>query len=144
MSQCGLITCEPEKRCRKPECLQCRMYDKHPRYRKRKCGKAAEAPNVAALLAKAAQAPAEAATVVHRAPTLMEKAKSAALAGRRFLLAGLPIAPEAVRAVRKRACEGDPHTPACEFFDNGTCKHCGCNLMFKQAMATEHCPIGKW
>lgn len=32
----------------------------------------------------------------------------------------------------------------CEFYTGVTCKKCGCVVNFKAALATEHCPIGKW
>lgn len=33
---------------------------------------------------------------------------------------------------------------ACDFFDNGSCRKCGCNLAFKNRLTSEHCPVGKW
>lgn len=33
---------------------------------------------------------------------------------------------------------------ACEHYDNGTCKLCGCGMSIKARMETAHCPINKW
>ena len=34
----------------------------------------------------------------------------------------------------------------CEFFNHEreSCRHCGCNSIFKNRLATEHCPISRW
>lgn len=32
----------------------------------------------------------------------------------------------------------------CDFYQDGSCKQCGCNLNVKVTWASESCPIGKW
>lgn len=33
---------------------------------------------------------------------------------------------------------------SCEFFTGKTCRKCGCVVVFKTRLNTEHCPIRKW
>ena len=33
---------------------------------------------------------------------------------------------------------------SCQFFNNGTCSKCGCNLSIKAELSTTRCPIDKW
>lgn len=126
MTECGLRTCDVENRCgrftRNPaapgpgDCVQCWMYEYHPAYRE-KC----KGP-----------------------PSLAQKAANVTKAALRWLVHGAQRVDNGTLAVRKRACEGDPQTPACPKFKNGWCELCGCILNYKQQMKTEQCPIGRW
>ena len=33
---------------------------------------------------------------------------------------------------------------ACEFFEKGRCKKCGCFMSAKAKLGTAKCPVGKW
>jgi len=33
---------------------------------------------------------------------------------------------------------------ACQFYDAGICKSCGCMLQVKTKLASQRCPVGKW
>ena len=77
-------------------------------------------------------------------PSLFQKAKNLGGAVARVADAAIHHQPIRVTDQEKEArmtvCRG------CEFFNatKGTCLKCGCVTRFKTALATEHCPVGKW
>lgn len=48
------------------------------------------------------------------------------------------IQDESVIQARRQACE------ACEFWDHGRCKECGCYTFAKSRLAQENCPHNRW
>lgn len=71
-------------------------------------------------------------------PPLAQQAANLAGAVGRFIASGMATTTTEERARRLAICEG------CEFFVGKRCQKCGCSLAAKVAMASEHCPIGKW
>jgi hypothetical protein len=48
------------------------------------------------------------------------------------------VAADEVIAARRAACE------ACDQWDHGRCKSCGCYTFAKTRLRSEKCPLGKW
>ncbi len=77
-------------------------------------------------------------------PSLLEKAKSLALATEEWAKSGFKKVDELQLQDRLDICQG------CEFWDQsgfagtGKCKKCGCSTQAKLRMATSKCPIDKW
>lgn len=71
-------------------------------------------------------------------PPLRDQVVNLASAVARFFASGLEIASPELKAERIAACQG------CDRFDGSRCRECGCQLVAKIAMASEHCPIDKW
>lgn len=78
-------------------------------------------------------------------PSLLERAVSFAAASARHALAGFPMRTEdQIKSILETHCQ------PCPEFTGRECRLCGCKtnekkrLLNKLAMATEHCPLGKW
>lgn len=71
-------------------------------------------------------------------PPLAEQAANLAGSVARFVASGMERATPEEVARRVGICEGCPE------MSGGRCRLCGCRLRYKQAMATELCPIDKW
>lgn len=71
-------------------------------------------------------------------PPLATQAANLAGAVVRFVASGGEMATEEEKARRLAICHD------CDRFEAGRCRECGCRLVAKIAMASEHCPVGKW
>lgn len=71
-------------------------------------------------------------------PPLMQQAANLAGAVGRFVASGGGLATDEEKARRRATCE------SCEYFADSRCRLCGCHLAYKQAMASERCPVDKW
>lgn len=75
-------------------------------------------------------------------PPLREQAGNLAGAVGRFVASGLEVSTPEEQARRLAICRSNE----CGRFLDGRCRECGCRLMAKVKMATEHCPLDppKW
>lgn len=71
-------------------------------------------------------------------PSLLDKAKSLAVATARHIAGGMKSVDADEKNRRLQICQ------TCEFFRQGVCSRCGCTCSVKAGWASEHCPIGKW
>ncbi len=73
-------------------------------------------------------------------PPLTTKAANLAVSLARWTAAGFP------KRTPERIAEILAICGACEFFKDGSCMSCGCQLASKASMATESCPLPepKW
>ena len=81
----------------------------------------------------------------YRRPSMLQMVRHYALAIVRWIGRGRPVRSRVEVEIIWRICT------KCSYFDNGKCRQCGCRLSDelkplsnKIAMATEHCPKGKW
>ena len=81
----------------------------------------------------------------YRRPSVLQMVRHYALAIVRWIGRGRPVRSRVEVEIIWRICT------KCSYFDNGKCRQCGCRLSDelkplsnKIAMATEHCPKGKW
>ena len=83
------------------------------------------------------------------APTITERATSALVAHTQWALAGFPLRPAAEQRQLFTICQACPRYES-DGDEQGWCLECGCRLradtyLFnKIALATAHCPLGKW
>lgn len=71
-------------------------------------------------------------------PSAGAMVKSAAKAAADFAASGFKVIDATERERRLDICH------ACEFFDAGRCRKCGCFMTIKARIAASRCPIGKW
>lgn len=76
----------------------------------------------------------------HLYPTMLEMTKNAVNAGIDFVKDGFKVSDEEESNRRLAICKECPMYVAAE----NRCEKCGCYLSWKSAMASSHCPIGKW
>lgn len=97
--------------------------------------------NVETLSAIEPKAPAPAAPA-QAMPSAAEQMANAFTALGQFAKSGGALASDDLLAERLAICK------ACEKLQKGAvfnrCSACGCSLWFKQRMAVQSCPIGKW
>jgi hypothetical protein len=96
------------------------------------CRLAAGSPRYAALVERLPPRPAPS------FPPLAEQAANLAGAVGRWVASGLERSTPEEQERRLETCE------RCEHFTGTRCRKCGCRLSYKVAMASEHCPIGRW
>jgi hypothetical protein len=83
-------------------------------------------------------------TCACNAPRLIQQASSLTTAVTRWAGSGFEGVTDEQLASRKAICATCDDYDAAGFFGNGKCLKCGCVLDFKQRLATEPCPVGKW
>lgn len=71
-------------------------------------------------------------------PTLIDQLRSFMKAVVQHVAAGVPQATVEETAARLAICR------ACNHYDDGRCRKCGCGLEVKASWAEQACPIGKW
>ncbi|SIO60118.1 hypothetical protein SAMN05444166_6273 [Singulisphaera sp. GP187] len=71
-------------------------------------------------------------------PGLIAQLRSFATAIVQHVSAGSPRVTEAQKNARLAICQ------ACEDFDQGSCRRCGCGLDLKAGWSDQACPAGKW
>lgn len=71
-------------------------------------------------------------------PGILKKIAGFAKAVLKHVGAGRPMATEEQKAARLARCR------ACEHYDDGRCRLCGCGLDMKAGWADQGCPAGKW
>jgi len=77
-------------------------------------------------------------------PTLIEKASNLANSVVDWAKSGFQMSSDEEIKRRLDICQGTQDTPKCEFFNNGACGKCGCNMNLKTRLQTSNCPVGKW
>lgn len=75
---------------------------------------------------------------VDHSPGFLQKIANFAVAAVQHVAVGAPMASEDVKAARLAVCV------ACDQFDRGSCRVCGCGLETKAGWADQECPVGKW
>lgn len=79
-------------------------------------------------------------TRICKPPTFIQKLQNLNKAGENWVAQGNPVPNEEEVQRRLNICK------SCPLFRNGTCTLCGCNMVYKTKLATEHCPDNppKW
>ena len=72
------------------------------------------------------------------APGILQQIANFAVAATQHVAAGMPMASEEQKIARLTICR------ACDFFENGGCRLCGCSMDIKAGWKEQSCPIGKW
>lgn len=71
-------------------------------------------------------------------PGLLDCGKNIGKAVLRFASSGFKMVGNDIKNQRLAICQ------ACPFLRGDRCGKCGCNLQYKAAWESEHCPIEKW